>query len=238
MSDFTAPIQAIIDALEEAMLQAADFEAASPMKAYMKGQFEFLGLTKPRRALIQKNYLNQLSQLQVDPAAFLYFCWQKNNREWQYIGIDYARKNKKRWKSEHLSTITYCITHKSWWDTVDALAVHYLGGLLKNDPQLRAKTIETWRSGNNMWLHRSCLIFQLMYKQETDVVLLADLCTQFADSKAFFIQKAIGWSLRQYARTDAAWVRAFVENQTLSNLSKREALKHLSQPNNKHNPTD
>jgi 3-methyladenine DNA glycosylase AlkD len=227
MHEFSAEVQAVIDELEEALLQKADPEAAMPMKAYMKHHFEFMGLTKPNRAMVQKPYLDALTKMKVEPAAFLLFCWEKASREWQYIGIDYARKNKKRWKTDDLKSITYCLTHKSWWDTVDALAVHYVGSLLLYNLALRDTTIRAWRGSDHLWLQRSCIIFQLMYEKETDKELLASLCTQFADSKEFFLQKAIGWGLRQYARTDAEWVKNFVANQKLSNLSRREALKHI-----------
>jgi 3-methyladenine DNA glycosylase AlkD len=219
-------IAAILDQLEESLVQHAQPEQASGMKAYMKQKFDYIGIQKPLRAQISKPFLKQLNDLKADPAEILRFCWAKHEREWQYIGMDYALKAKKLWKADWLTTMEYCITHKSWWDTVDALAVHGVGGWLQDRSELRVLTVERWRHSEALWLERTAILFQLMYKKETDAALLADLCLQFAHSKEFFIQKAMGWALRQYARTNCIWVRDFVATHPLPKLTQREALKH------------
>ncbi len=219
-------IRSVLDALEEALVQHAQPDLAAGMKAYMKQKFDYIGIQKPLRAQISKPFLKQLKDLKADPGEVLRFCWAKHEREWQYIGMDYALKAKKLWKNDWLTTMEYCITHKSWWDTVDALAVHGVGDWLKVRPEVRAAAVQRWRQSEVLWLERTAILFQLMYKKETNSALLADLCLQFADSKAFFIQKAMGWALRQYARTNSHWVKDFVAMHPLPKLTHREALKH------------
>jgi len=218
---------AVLDQLEEALVQQAQPALAARMKAYMKNKFDYIGIQKPLRAHICKPYFQALNDLKADPAEILRYCWLKHEREWQYVGMDYAFEAKKYWPADWLETLEYCITHKSWWDTVDALAVHGVGEWLADKAELRTETVQHWRSSKCLWLARSCLLFQLMYKGETNKKLLADLCLQFADSKAFFIQKAMGWALRQFARTDAEWVLEFVTSEPLPKRTQREALKHF-----------
>jgi 3-methyladenine DNA glycosylase AlkD len=140
--------------------------------------------------------------------------------------MDYALSQPKH-LPQNLSDWAFWITEKSWWDTVDLLATRGVGVRLQNAPELRQEVIDQWRNAPNMWLNRTCLLFQLHYKKQTDTSLLADLCHQYAGSKEFFIQKAMGWALRHYSRTDAQWVMNFVEQQPLPALSKREALRLL-----------
>lgn len=220
-------ISAVLDQLEEALVQHAQPELAERMKAYMKNQFDFIGIQKPLRAEICKPYFKALQASKADPGEILLFCWSKNEREWQYVGMDFALKYSKKWPSNWLAIMEHCITNKCWWDTVDLLAVHGVGSWLKNKPELQVQTVASWRHSQQLWLERSTILFQLRYKSNTNKVLLADLCLQFTDSKAFFIQKAMGWALRQFARQDADWVRNFVAQQPLPKLTQREALKHF-----------
>lgn len=214
----------LLDTLEEALLREADVEKAAGMKAYMKGHFDFIGVPKPKRAAIQKQHFGGLRLAGIAPEAMLHHCWQKNEREWQYLGMDYALSQPKK-LPQNMADWEYWITHKSWWDTVDLLATRGVGAVLLEQDGLREKTIDYWRHADNLWLNRSCLLFQLHYKKRTNTDVLADLCRQFAQSKEFFIQKAMGWALRHYSRINANWVASFVEQQPLPALSKREALR-------------
>lgn len=217
----------VLDALHEALVAAADPERAIGMEAYMKQQFNFLGLSKPARALLQKPFLKELHALGFSEIEMLRCGWDKPVREWQYVAIDYALKQSKNQGDNWPAIMEYCITKKSWWDTVDALAAHGLGDWILRNPQKGRIHIEKWRYSDNIWLKRSCIIHQLFFKEKTDLALLKDLCLQFKDEKEFFIQKAMGWALRQYARTDAAAVLDFVQSTKLPSLTKREAMKHL-----------
>jgi 3-methyladenine DNA glycosylase AlkD len=120
------------------------------------------------------------------------------------------------------------VTH-SWWDTVDALASHSVGPLVRRQPEL-ARELDDWSVSENLWLRRTALIYQLGYKERTDAARLFAYVDRMAHEKEFFIRKAIGWALRQYARTAPAEVKAFLlpRRQKLSGLSWREATKHLS----------
>lgn len=118
------------------------------------------------------------------------------------------------------------ILTRSWWDTVDGIAPNILGKFLQNYPELRDPCLKDFIQSDNIWLQRSTLLFQLRYKQDTDQDALFTLCESLSHSKEFFIQKAIGWALRQYAYTNKEAVYDFVDGHSLSNLSKREALKH------------
>ena len=117
--------------------------------------------------------------------------------------------------------------HNAWWDTIDFIAPKLMGEYFKQFPDERKKWINKWLVSDNFWLQRCAILFQLKYKQETDLGLLADIIQKLSSSEEFFIRKAIGWVLREYAKTDPVWVRAFVANHELSNLSRREAMKYL-----------
>ena len=117
------------------------------------------------------------------------------------------------------------ITTKSWWDTVDGLAANQVGEHFQRYPELRGKCTKRWMASGNIWLQRTCLIFQLRYKKQTDFELMKSFIIPLAGSKEFFIRKAIGWALRQYSKFEPARVIDFVESQPMSHLSKKEALK-------------
>jgi 3-methyladenine DNA glycosylase AlkD len=125
------------------------------------------------------------------------------------------------------------ITTKSWWDTVDAIANHNVGQLLRQYPDSRDRTLTPWRQSENIWLRRTAILFQLSYKTATDADLLFAIATENRESSEFFIQKAIGWALREYSKTAPDAVQTFVATAELAPLSQREALKWLK----KHPPT-
>ena len=117
------------------------------------------------------------------------------------------------------------VTHKSWWDTVDFIAVKLMGAYFITYPDQKKVCISKWLKSNNIWLQRSALLFQLKYKSAIDTQLLSSSINYLLGSKEFFINKAIGWILREYSRTNPIWVMAFVDKTALSNLSKKEALR-------------
>jgi 3-methyladenine DNA glycosylase AlkD len=126
-----------------------------------------------------------------------------------------------------IKTIEYMLVTKSWWDTVDTIAGGTLGVHFQRFPEVRQKYLAKWRASDNVWLRRSAILFQLNYKKETDFGLLCEIICENLDSKEFFINKAIGWSLRQYAHSDPKAVTKFVKSTPLHPLSRREAMKHL-----------
>ena len=148
-------------------------------------------------------------------------------REWQYFGIELLMHYKKQWKISTIKLVEYGITHKSWWDTVDYIADAWAGEYFKLFPQRIITVTGKWNQSNHMWLQRCSLLFQKKYKKSTDTKLLGRYIIQLSGSKEFFIRKAIGWILREYAKTDPEWVKKFVASTELSPLSRREALKNL-----------
>lgn len=213
----------------KSILQAERNEAqASAMAAYMKGRFPFIGIKKPKRTALSKNWIGEASQLPWPKVDLLVRdLWALPEREYQYVALELMKKMQRKAAREAIELYTFCIVEKSWWDTVDLIASNMIGTHFRRFPEDRAELVEKWRNGDNMWLVRTCLLFQLKYKEETDVNLLASLIRQHAQWHTFFIEKAIGWSLRQYAKTSPDWVLDFVETVALAPLSRREALKNL-----------
>jgi 3-methyladenine DNA glycosylase AlkD len=206
-----------------------EFEAEG-MSRYMKNRFTYFGVKKPTRALIQKEWFSIIPKdfTQENKRELVLELWQKERREFQYVAIDYLAK----WKDKELlledyEFIEFLLTNQSWWDSVDALASNFLGRYLRLIPSQREIVVKSWHKSENMWLRRSCLIFQLRYKSQTNFELLKSLILEFKHEKEFFIQKAIGWSLREYAKTNPVSVRNFVEESGIQGLAKREALKHI-----------
>ncbi len=143
-----------------------------------------------------------------------------------YFAQELAENYIKKAERKDIELLEYMISHQSWWDTVDFISVKLVGVYFKIYPDSIESITQKWMKSGNIWLQRACLLFQLKYKKELDKDLLAAFIKELIGSKEFFINKAIGWVLREYSRTDAEWVQNFV-NQTpeLSNLSRREALR-------------
>ena len=212
----------------EAFEKHADPDNAAKMKAYMRGQFEFYGVKSPERKEIQK-VLFQRDLLPPGSEIDGVICelWVREEREVQLFAMELLFKYKKEFDPSYFDLIEKMIVTRSWWDTVDYIASTLVGHMYKIYPEEGAKFISKWRKSENMWLNRTCLLFQLKYKNEVDEELLYSLIDQFIDHKDFFIRKAIGWSLRQYAKFDPESVLDFVNSRELSPLSRKEALKHF-----------
>ena len=205
-----------------------DDEAAIGMKAYMKDQFEFLGIKKPVRGELEKAYRIPYRELSGDEwPVVVQQLWKQPFREYQYAAIELMRLRAKELDASHLPLLEEMISKKSWWDSVDAIATNLVGELLKKHPELRMGVVEKWTGTGNFWFQRTCIIFQMKYGAKTDKKLLFELCTRYAGEKEFFLRKAIGWALRQYSKYDPESVRKYVNKQPLSGLSLREASKYL-----------
>ena len=199
------------------------------MAAYMKQQFTFLGLTSPQRRAAQKAPLDELATATGDELVdFAQGCWSDEAREMQYVAADALRRHQAALGPEHLAAIGQLITTRSWWDTVDALATHTVGPLVARHPDL-VEVMDAWIASDNIWLARTAILHQLLYKDRTDATRLFAYADQRAADTELFIRKALGWALRQYARTNPGAVRAYVSShaEQLSGLTKREALKRI-----------
>ncbi len=201
---------------------------ADPMAKYMKNLFPYLGIKTPKRKelfseFIKENGLPELSELK----QIVLDLWDLPEREFQYIAIGILRKFTKKWDESFIDLFEQLIITKSWWDSVDGIASWMVGEHFRRFPYQRDKYIGRWMKSRNMWLQRTCLLFQLGYKDKTDEKLMGSVIMSLNGSKEFFINKAIGWILREYSKTDAQAVINFVENNVLAPLSKREAVKWL-----------
>ena len=203
---------------------------APAMKKYMRDQFEYLGIKTPQSVALQKEFYTEHGLPKVtDLDSILRDLWSLPQREFQYIAVGLLGRLDEQLPPEFADTIEYLITTKSWWDTVDGLAAGTVGAHFKRHPAVKKKYLARWRKSENFWLRRTTILFQLNYKGETDFDLLCEIIKENLGSKEFFINKAIGWALRQYARTDPKAVKKFVNaTKELNPLSRREAMKHLA----------
>jgi 3-methyladenine DNA glycosylase AlkD len=218
----------IINELREEFVSQADVDRAEAMKKYMRDQFDFFGVPKPIAALMSKPFQKQLLLLKEDVMSHVvHDLWKRPQRDFQYFAMEYAYKSHKTWNENHLELFEWMVIHKSWWDTVDFIASNLFGKLFQKFPHLIEPSINRWNAGDNFWLHRTSIIFQLKYGIKTDQKLLFTQCKRFAPEKEFFIRKAIGWSLRQYSKFNPDAVRNFIENTRLSPLSMKEGLKYI-----------
>lgn len=206
-------------------------EKAEEMKAYMKGNFAFFGIQAVERRLIQKQWMAQTSTNKNHNSTreIVRELFLEKNRECHYAAVDLiSTLPKKTFKPEDVNLIEFLITKNSWWDTVDPVASNFLGSFNKIFPSQGTDLIEEWRYSDNIWKKRSCLIFQLKYGENTNFKLLLSLILQFQFEKDFFIQKAIGWTLREFSKKNPLPVEKFLKSHDLSTLAKREASKYLN----------
>ncbi|EHF3619273.1 DNA alkylation repair protein [Listeria innocua] len=201
---------------------------SKPMEAYMKNQFPFLGIRATERKKLVADFLRE-NGMPDDLLELVVELFAEEERELQYAAIDLLSRYGKKQASEAIEIYEQLVTTKSWWDTVDGLAGTVVSNHFKLYPDLIPIYNEAWINGDNIWLARTAILFQLKYKEETNAELLFANCEKWLGSKEFFIQKAIGWALRQYAKVDSEAVRVFVNSHTLALLSRREALKHIGE---------
>ena len=196
----------------------------------MKDHFEFYGISTPDRRSIMSEHIREFGlpgwTTMEDITRHL---WDMEERECQSTVIDLLNRMKKNLGQDELPLLEYLIVTKSWWDTVDGLAGWLVGDIMKKHPAQIKPVTGRWMDSGNIWLQRSCLLFQLKYKQDTDLDLLFGFIEKLSDHKSFWIRKAIGWILREYSKTDPQMVRQYIDaHPELSGLSKREALKYIN----------
>ena len=214
---------AILDALRV----VANPQKAPQMKAYMKNQFEFLGVQSPALKEINALHLPKHRSVQEIDWEFIDACWANPYRELQYIALSYLGRNGHLLEVSHLPKLKNLLVDKSWWDTVDTIA-SLVGLLVRKYPELEQLMV-TWSLDENLWIRRTAIEHQLAMKNETNTELMETILTNNFGTKEFFINKAIGWALREYSRTNPAWVREFLERyrHEMANLSIREAEKYV-----------
>lgn len=218
--------QPCLNSLEDQFALNSDPGTARAQETYLRNQFAFHGIKTTKRRELQKEFLkreNLPPKEQLE--AIVKYLWEKPEREYQYFAQELFFRYKRELEVSDIALLEYMITHKSWWETVDFLAAGLVGHYLQKYPELRREYVEKWLDSGHLWLQRTAVLFQLKYKNQTDAALLASAIRPLLGSKEFFINKAIGWALREYSKTDPMWVVEFAGNTELSRLSRVEGLR-------------
>ena len=217
-----------ISSIQQEFQLNSNKEIAIAQKQYMKNKFEFYGIKSPLRRELQKSFLVQKYLPAKEDLAFIVKeLWLKSQRELQYFTQELVKKYSKQFTKEDIELFEFMIINKSRWDSIDFIAVNLLGVYFEKYPKQIAPYVEKWLKSDNIWLQRSAVLFQLKYKQQLNTALLSRIINNLLGSKEFFINKAIGWILREYSKVNPLWVKEFVTNTELSNLSRREVMRLL-----------
>jgi 3-methyladenine DNA glycosylase AlkD len=208
----------------------ADPVKAVAMAAYLKTDMPFYGVQKKGRTEVFRAIKQRLAI--DDIVAYrsaIEALWAQPHREEKYLAIGVAKHFEDFLVFENMDLYRRLIVAGAWWDLVDEVAIHCVGMVYLNERERTEPTIEEWVDDQVMWLRRTSLIAPIKHKAETDHRVLFDHCLRRADEKEFFIRKAIGWTLREYAKTDPDRVGSFLlrYRDRWSGLSYREASKHL-----------
>ncbi|MGX7163034.1 DNA alkylation repair protein [Enterococcus massiliensis] len=202
-------------------------ENAIAMAQYMKNRFLFAGVPKPQRAFLQKSLLTASKNWSVeDVLVEITTYYQKEEREYQYLAIDLAQKNVRRFSFEELEKLLVLTAQKEWWDSIDSWRKFFGTWVLQYPEKLEAVFL-LFDQQPDFWLRRIAITLQLQFKEKTDRELLKKAIEYDMNTEEFFIQKAIGWALREYSKTNPEWVRQVLLNQHFSKLATREASKYL-----------
>ncbi|MDR1077423.1 MAG: DNA alkylation repair protein [Propionibacteriaceae bacterium] len=211
-----------------AFAAAATVERAAPMKRYMRDQFEFFGLMTPLRRSLSRPLLQAARRAETVDWEFVEACWAKAERECQYLAVDYLRAVQDRLLTPaDLPRVRSLALRKSWWDTIDGLD-RVVGAIALRHPEAKGTVLE-WSLDSDFWLRRLAIDHQLTLGERTDTALLTQVIENNLGQREFFINKAIGWALRDYSKTDPAFVQGFIEThrELMAPLSIREASKRL-----------
>jgi 3-methyladenine DNA glycosylase AlkD len=220
-----------VQAIEAALRPLANAARAAEMSAYLQNQFRFLGLAAPVRRAALKALPTQPFTTEEALLTSARLLWSKEAREYRYTAIDLLRKQHQLLTLQSLPTLQGLLLDGPWWETVDGLSP-VVGLVLRgarataDDPQT---AMDAWLVHPTFWVRRCAMLHQLGWRLDTDSQRLQHYALQLAAEKEFFIRKAIGWALRDYARWNPELVRAFIARQgdQLSALTLREASKHL-----------
>lgn len=199
---------------------------AIEMSAYMKNQFAFLGIFASQRKEIENKIFKSVAKENID-FKFTDKCYKNKYREFQYASVDYLNFKKEYLNISHIEILKNYILTKSWWDTIDHLD-KIVGDIALRDERVN-EILLNWSLDENIWLRRIAIDHQILRKEKTNAELLEKIIINNFNQKEFFINKAIGWSLRDYSKTNPKWVRNFIKRHknSMNNLSIREASKYI-----------
>lgn len=213
--------------LKKQMESHADPLQAKKMAAYMKNHFLFYGIPSPNRKALYKDFLKEEKTKKIVDWELLDQCFEDKHREFQYFACDYLVALAFYIPFEELDRIKAYIQKGKWWDTTDALD-QVIGKIGLIDTRIKQAMI-LWSRSDELWIKRAAIDHQLLYKEKTDTQLLETILLNSLGSNEFFINKAIGWALRQYSKTNPRWVESFIKQHhaALSSLTIKEASKYL-----------
>ena len=213
--------------LYEEMIQHKNEEQAQKMSKYMLNKFEYIGIKTPERRKIFKNFFKEYKNEEKIDWEFVNKCWENKYREFQYVGADYLKNVKDKLTIDDIPKLKQLVLEKSWWDTIDNLDMT-IGALALKDSNVNKILLE-WSLDENIWLRRIAIDHQLLRKEKTNTELLEKILKNNLGQNEFFINKAIGWALRDYSKTNPEWVKNFIEKnkEKMAKLSVKEASKYL-----------
>ena len=213
--------------LYEEMIQHKNEEQAQRMSKYMLNKFEYIGIKTPERRKIFKNFFSEYKNEEKIDWEFVNKCWENKYREFQYVAADYLKNTKDKLTIDDIPKFKRLILKKSWWDTIDNLDMT-IGTLALKDSNVNKILLE-WSLDENIWLRRIAIDHQLLRKEKTNTELLEKILKNNLGQTEFFINKAIGWALRDYSKTNPEWVKNFIEKnrENMAKLSIKEASKYL-----------
>jgi 3-methyladenine DNA glycosylase AlkD len=213
-----------------ALSERADADKAEGMQAYMKTKMPFYGVQKPGRKPILKEIVSRFEpETREEYEDLVQTLWELPHREEKYLAQGVATAHNEFITPDSLPLYKRMIVEGAWWDFVDEVATHMIRPLVIGYPTEVWPVVDTWVGDEDLWLRRSAIICQVGAKESTDADRLFRFCLARAHESEFFIRKAIGWALREYAKTDPGAVAEFVgtHRPELSGLSFREATKHI-----------
>jgi len=223
-----------VDDVRAALAAVADADKAAPMRAYMKSAMPYRGVQKPARvaALRPTFRTHRLPDRETWEATVRLLWDEAEYREDRYAATDLARhRTYTEWATDvrSLELYDHMIVTGAWWDHVDEIAIKLIGPLLHAHPDTLTRAVRRWSRDPDRWRRRAAVICQVGSRDATDTALLAECILANADDPDFFLRKGIGWALREHAKSDPNWVRAFVAayRGRLSPLSAREATRNL-----------
>lgn len=205
---------------------AQNQDNAEKMAAYMKHRFPFLGIQKPERAVLSRDFLKEKKRDETIDWAFVWQSYMMPEREFHYLALDYLLAVKKQLTAQDLPELQKLIVSNAWWDSVDTIDA-LVGEIYLKYPKDTEIMIRQWMDNDDIWLKRISINFQLCFKEKTNTALLKEAILKNKSTGAFFVDKAIGWSLREYSKVNPEWVRQFLAENELSALSRKEASKYL-----------
>jgi 3-methyladenine DNA glycosylase AlkD len=216
----------LVDDIRAALRSRADPARAAGQQAYMKSAMPFLGVRVPDARQVARRAAAETTDATTLRRAARRLWDEANYREERYAAMALLALRPVAGDPALFEDVEHMVRTGAWWDVTDELA-HRLAELHECHSAQTAALARTWARDDDMWIRRISILSQLGRGAHVDTAVLTDTITPNIDDREFFVRKAIGWALREYARIDPEWVRTFASEHPLSPLSRREALKHL-----------